>query len=409
MKKITFLGDIMIEPPVLKAARRKDGSYNFDGVFARVKDLLAKSDYVVGNLETPLAGPDAVYTENHLCFNAPDAYAESCKKAGIDLLSTANNHTFDRGYEGMIRTIMTLDKLGISHTGSFLPGTERPEAFYAQVGDTKIAVIAYTYGTNYSGSGKKCLAEGPYAGTVNLLRPQPEGSYLAGVLRGNDWVDNCHKKLNHKKAVFTDYKYQFKKLIGMESTYSRADDKIDEETNAPYIAQMQQDIRTAKEKADLVLFYPHVGGQFNEKPGNLSEFVVQKAVEAGADAVICTHSHIPQKLEVKNGTPCAFCLGNFNMNPESYLAMPQILTNYGFCLHFYVEGGKLEKLTFTMMKNYVEKDGQISSYPVHQLYNATPEGKKKAALKKDITHLYSRITGKAIPDGPVQEEYEIQL
>ena len=192
----------------------------------------------------------------------------------------------------------------------------------------------------------------------------------------------------------------------MVSTYSRADDQVNTETNAPYIAQMQQDIRTAKEKADLVLFYPHVGGQFNEKPGNLSEFVVDKALEAGADAIICTHSHIPQKVVVRDGVPCAYCLGNFNMNPNSYLAMPEILTNYGFCLHLYVEGGKLVKTTFTMMQNYVEPDGQISSYPVHDLYKVTPE-KKKPALMRDIRHLYGRITGKSLPEGPLQEEYQL--
>ena len=53
--KITFLGDIMAEPPVLKAAKKWDG-YDFSGVFAPVKKLLKESDFVVGNLETPLPG-----------------------------------------------------------------------------------------------------------------------------------------------------------------------------------------------------------------------------------------------------------------------------------------------------------------------------------------------------------------
>ena len=35
--KITFLGDIMIEPPVLKAAKRRKGKYDFSGVFAPSK------------------------------------------------------------------------------------------------------------------------------------------------------------------------------------------------------------------------------------------------------------------------------------------------------------------------------------------------------------------------------------
>ena len=96
--KITFLGDIMAEPPVLKAAKKRDGSYDFRGVFKHVKPLLAESDYVVGNLETPLAGAKAGYSDTHLCFNAPDEYIDALIDAGVDVVSTANNHTFDRGY-----------------------------------------------------------------------------------------------------------------------------------------------------------------------------------------------------------------------------------------------------------------------------------------------------------------------
>ena len=45
MKKITFLGDIMIEPPVLKAAKRKGGKYDFTEVFQYVKPIFDNSDY----------------------------------------------------------------------------------------------------------------------------------------------------------------------------------------------------------------------------------------------------------------------------------------------------------------------------------------------------------------------------
>ena len=97
--KITFVGDIMIEPPVLKGARQKDGSYNFDEVFAYARSLLGEADILVGNLETPLAGEEALYTQHYYAFNAPDAYADAVKKAGFHMVSTANNHTFDRGFE----------------------------------------------------------------------------------------------------------------------------------------------------------------------------------------------------------------------------------------------------------------------------------------------------------------------
>ena len=95
--KITLLPDIMCEPPVLKAAKRRGGKYDFCGVFAHTKELIGESDYVIGNLETPLAGKEAGYTNTHICFNAPDEYADALIDAGVDLVSTANNHTFDRG------------------------------------------------------------------------------------------------------------------------------------------------------------------------------------------------------------------------------------------------------------------------------------------------------------------------
>lgn len=401
MKKITFLGDIMIEPPVLKAAKQKDGSYNFDGVFQYVKPLLEQSDYVVGNLETPLAGPEALYTQEHYRFNAPDSYVDACMKAGIKLLSTANNHTFDRGYEGMIRTIKVMDEKGIGHTGSFLPGTERPEAYYFELDGTKFAVIAYTYGTNYGGSGGKCLAEGPYAGTVNLLRPQPESSYLPGVLHGKDWVDKLFKKM------YPEHRGRIKKALGMCHTYARADDRLNEQTNAPYVAQMQADIRKAKEKADVVIFYPHVGGQFNHKPGYFSQYIVNKAVEAGADAVMASHSHCPQLAKMENGIPLVYSLGNFNMSPRSSLAMHENLTEYGLAVHMYVEGKKIEKVTFSMIKNYEKRGTQVSGYPVDKLYASLPEGKEKEQMEKDIKKLYGTITGKPMDTLDIRSEYDL--
>ena len=403
--KITFLADIMCEPPVLKSAKRRGGKYDFSGVFVHAKQLLGSSDYVIGNLETPLAGKQAKYTQTHLSFNAPDEYVDALIEAGVDLVSTANNHTFDRGYEGMERTIRVLDQKGLAHTGSYLKKEERPEAFYFEQNGVKFAVIAYTYDTNYQGSGGECTVDGEYENTVNLLAPLGVNTYLPGVYRSGNWVDRLFKKMPFIKDANVCGK--FKKFLGMTATYSRHDDCLENKTDTKYIAQLQQDIRLAKEKADLVLFYPHVGGQFNIKAGAFTEFIIEKALEAGADAVVVTHSHIPQKFEWKNGVPCAYCLGNFNMNPNSYLAMPEILTNYGYALHLYVEDKRIIKATFSMMKNYVNKDGQISSYPVDELYKTLKTEKKKKELEKEIRHLYGRVTGKVLKDQIVRQEYDL--
>jgi len=395
--RMTFLGDIMCEPPVLSGAKQRDGSYNSDYVFSRCQSLFSETDYLVGNLETPLAGEEAGYSATYLAFNAPDAYADALKKAGFDLISTSNNHTFDRGYDGMERTLRILDDRGIPHHGSFLRGAGHPEAHYAQIGDATVAVIAYTYGTNYGGSGGKYLAEGEYAGTVNLLRPQPISSYLPGVPVGNTKFDKLTKKY-----LSANVRGKIKRFFGFDSNPPRSDDKLLEEETAPYVAKFQADIRKAKEKADLVLFYPHAGGQFSHRVGAFSEYICQKAIEAGADAVIASHSHVIQKLCRQGETLCSYSLGNFNMTPDSGVAVIENRTGYGLALHLEIGEKKIRGVSFSIIANIHDGKG-ISGCPVDELYPSLSPAKAKK-LEADVRYVLRQVLG-AEPEGELIRRY----
>lgn len=398
--KITFVGDIMIEPPVLKAARQADGSYHFDEVFAHAQTLLDEADILVGNLETPLAGEEATYTDDFYVFNAPDTYADAVKKAGFDMVATSNNHTFDRGYDGLKRTIRVLDEKGIGHHGTTLPGAERQEAWYIEKDGCKLAVIAYTYGVN-SVRGKRWRTEGEYAGTVNLLRPETESIYQPGVFRSKDWVDKLFKKFDAEKRG------RIKLKLGMSANYPRADDRLDKKTMAPYVEQFQGDIRKAKEKADLVIFYPHVGGQFNPRPGAISEYVMDKGLEAGADAIIASHSHIVQKAEIRDGIPCMYSLGNFNMSPLSSLMVHEYLPYYGIAAHLYVEDKKIVKTTFSILKIVETKGSQVCAWPVDEYAKVITAQADKDALEAHVRQTYKTVTGQELTGEVIRREYDL--
>ena len=72
-----------------------------------------------------MAGKEAIYSKSHLSFNAPDEYVDAILDAGINLISTANNHTYDRGYDGLERTIRVLEQKGLPYIGTSLPGQLR--------------------------------------------------------------------------------------------------------------------------------------------------------------------------------------------------------------------------------------------------------------------------------------------
>ena len=64
MIKVSVIGDIMVEPNFLKQVEN-DGKYDFYPALEPLKHIFTDSDYVIGNLETPLAGEDAVYARVH--------------------------------------------------------------------------------------------------------------------------------------------------------------------------------------------------------------------------------------------------------------------------------------------------------------------------------------------------------
>ena len=395
--KRTVLGDILCEPPVLKASKKDDNTYDFNGVFDKVRPLLEEANYVIANLEFPMAGEDAKYTDCFFVFNAPDSYAVAAQNAGVDLVSTANNHTLDRGVEGMLRTLDALDAIGLAHTGTFRSPEKREEAYYFTVNGVRFAVIAYTYTCN-----EILKDDDPHIGCINFLRSPHGRTYLPEVwAKTITWVDKALPKMK------IEHRARIKQLLGMPGTVERADDYLRMDDVHPYIDQMISDIKTAKEKADIVICYPHVGGQFNPKPGAFSEYVVNQAVEAGADAVLAAHSHMVQKAEFVNGLPCAFSLGNFSMSPNSAIIVKENLPEYGLAMHLYVEDKAITKVTYSILKAVEKRGSQLISWPIDELYAALKTEKQKEKLRNDVAQILQYVTGKCPAEVTIQREYEL--
>nr|WP_273388422.1 CapA family protein [Cohnella zeiphila] len=160
---LVAVGDIMSHAPQLPgyydAATR---TYDFKPWFRYVKPLLSKGDWVVANLETPLAGADLTYT-GYPRFNAPDELADALKDAGFGILTTANNHTLDRGYVGIARTLATLRSKGLVPVGTSVSRYDSQRLTIVEKNGIKLGFLAYTYGTN----GIPIPKDHPYA--VNLI------------------------------------------------------------------------------------------------------------------------------------------------------------------------------------------------------------------------------------------------
>ncbi len=294
MIKITVIGDMMCEPLLFSAAKSQK-AFDFSPVFANTCGMFRQADFVIGNLETPIAGENAGYVSSLFSFNAPKEFAIAAKEAGIGLVSTANNHCLDRGFEGLLETVSALNEIGLAHIGTARSAEHENRTFFKEINGQTIAVISYTYGVNYSLHHRVISKE--QEAHINLLRPYSDTIYLKTPSRKSLFMRVFNKAIHSFRQ---EKQTAIKKALGMTYNTPRKDDAVNYETVAPYLEQFQQDIRQAKEQADLVLVLPHVGGQFNPEPGVFTELVVRTAKEAGADAIIASHPHIVQKAEMQD-------------------------------------------------------------------------------------------------------------
>lgn len=145
--KLKVVGDIMChDAQFFSVYDRETNTYNFWPMFEHVEEHLA-SDFLIGNLETTFSGEERGYS-SYPRFNTPDNLAATLKNLGFDFLFTANNHSLDKGEEGLKRTLDVLDDNQILHTGTFKNLKDSKNYCVKSVNGIIFGFLNYTYGTN---------------------------------------------------------------------------------------------------------------------------------------------------------------------------------------------------------------------------------------------------------------------
>ena len=157
---IAAVGDVLLHGPLQQQAYADpDG---FRSLWQEALPLLANADITYANLEgTTAAGVDSagrsvpdpgrvfgsVYT-SYPQFNYHPSLLRDLLASGVDVVSTANNHSMDRHSLGVDRTIDALEEAGLAFTGTRRRGESRSWAVRTNVRGVRLSFIACTYGTN---------------------------------------------------------------------------------------------------------------------------------------------------------------------------------------------------------------------------------------------------------------------
>jgi len=85
--------------------------------FESARNEWTNSDFVIGNLESPLLS-NGDFVNNKCVLKADPGWAKIIKSAGINMVSLANNHLMDYGPEGLFNTIEVLKETGLYFVGA---------------------------------------------------------------------------------------------------------------------------------------------------------------------------------------------------------------------------------------------------------------------------------------------------
>lgn len=143
---LAAVGDIMFHDDQLASAYVDENTYDFSAMFEDVEPLLSGYDVTLANFETTMAGDSLKFT-GYPQFNSPDEVADAIKEAGVDILTTANNHSLDTKDVGLKRTVEVLQEKGFKTVGSY---SEKPESrvLLHEANDIQFAILSYTESTN---------------------------------------------------------------------------------------------------------------------------------------------------------------------------------------------------------------------------------------------------------------------
>lgn len=132
-------GDIMMHADVKQAAAQQ----GFEALWAGLAPVWKGADVAFANLETPVA-PTTGRPGKPYQFNAPEALPEALKDAGLQILSTANNHAFDQGPKGVVETLQRLHEAGLAAVGTGASKAESEQTLILERNGLKLAFLGFS-------------------------------------------------------------------------------------------------------------------------------------------------------------------------------------------------------------------------------------------------------------------------
>jgi poly-gamma-glutamate capsule biosynthesis protein CapA/YwtB (metallophosphatase superfamily) len=240
--------------------------------FDLVRPLFEQADITFGNCESTYATSGSDNPATRGVVRADPKNVDGLSYAGFDIMSFANNHHLDAGYEAFFETIDHVTAKGIAICGVGKDLDEARTPTIIERDGTKVAFLAYS---TIMFPGYEAAPNKPGCAPLNIIT-----HYSMSEIE----QPGCEARIS--TVVYPDS-----------------------------LVVLKEDIARAKTQADVVVVSVHWGIHFT--PVAVADYeseLGRAAIDAGADLVLGHHQHILKGIEVYQGKVIFHGLANFVMD-----------------------------------------------------------------------------------------------
>lgn len=323
--KFTAAGDMLIQRVI---------STEYEG-FDAVRDYIKKGDARFFNFES------IIYKEglwgnqfNGGSFHNSDPKTlDIAAEYGFNMLSFANNHTFDWGYGGLISTLEALKNTNFVHTGVGMNLNEAADPAYLETPNGRVALIAMTSSfVNLAAMAGKQSRRTPGRPGVNALRTpryfevtDEQFRVLQEIAETSGTNDSIN--ISRGEGYVSLKEDETTVELGYHANFRRGEQcKYHIGLNQTDMKRLEQAILQAKTQADYILVSIHcheISGTAKENPPAFLQEFAHRCIDLGAHAVLGHGPHLLRPLEVYKNRPIFYSLGDFMLHNESVTFAPE--------------------------------------------------------------------------------------
>lgn len=204
---LVMAGDVLLHLRLAYWSENGKGGYDFNPIFKLIKPIIKKADLAIVNQETILGGKE-LGVSGYPTFNGPYELGDAIANAGFDVVLQSNNHSLDRGKQGIYNCLNFWKKYPkIKTVGINTSEAQKKKLCIYKKNGIKVAILNYTYGTN----GIPLPKDMPYA--VNYLVKDEVINDIKRAEKEADFTIVCpHWGTEYYRGI-TDYQKTWSKIF----------------------------------------------------------------------------------------------------------------------------------------------------------------------------------------------------